>query len=288
MKVDTEWVKKQYLLCKQLVQILGTTSNKLNKQYIAAGENWNDKYYHTLGEIVQECNSSLLTTVLKISDVLDGLEQTINAIEEYNSVNLSGTGSVSNSSDIEAVGNASAGTSNSTVDEQSAIMAAGAQWASQLSSTQHSAVYAYTDNAYYNINASLRGKANFSPGNAERAIAIHQALSGAQIPCDCVVYRGASREALGQYQQLSDDQLIGCVIRDGGFMSTSLQRDNAFMGDIQIEISVPAGTHGAYLGTISRFPNEQEVLFDAHQQLEITGVRRGTHGERIISARMLI
>ena len=290
MKVDTEWVKKQYLLCKELVQILGTTSNNLKNKYIAAGTGWNDKHYRLLGEIIQECSTALLTTALKIAEVLDGLEQLIEAIKDYNSVNLSGGGIGGTAQDAYAVSASESMTApgSSTNSNQSAIIMAGIQWASQLNNSQRSAVHAYTDNAYYNINASLRGRAEFSPGNAERAIAIHQALSSVQTPCDCIVYRGASNDALGQYQNMDDNDLVGCVIRDGGFMSTSLQQENSFMGSIQFEISVPAGAHGVYVGSISRFSNEQEVLFDAQQRLEITGVRRGTHGERIISARMLI
>ena len=173
-------------------------------------------------------------------------------------------------------------------NDNTSVVESGNQWAEQLTTTQRSALRDYTDTSYSNINSSLRGKSRFSAGNVEKATAIHQALSKATIPCACTVYRGASNAALGYLQNLSDDELVGHVIRDGGFLSTTLQPDSPFMGNVQFEISVPAGAHGAYIGSLSCFPDEDEVLFDAQQHLTITGVRRGKYGERIISARMLV
>lgn len=102
------------------------------------------------------------------------------------------------------------------------------------------------------------------------------------------MYRGTTNDALGYLQGLSDEELVGHVIRDGGFMSTTLLQESSFMGSLQLEIAVPAGAPGAYVGSLSRFPDEAEVLFDAQQQLVITGVRRGKYGERIISTKMLV
>ncbi len=147
----------------------------------------------------------------------------------------------------------------------------------------------YTGTAYSNINARLRGlEKSFDPGNQECAIRIHQALSGASIPADCTVYRGVSSKALGMLRMLPDNMLVGKTFTDHGFMSTSLERNSAFGGDMLLEVDVPKGAHGAYVGDISSAGHyESEVLFDAGQQMRITGVRCDENGRRIVSVRIM-
>lgn len=163
----------------------------------------------------------------------------------------------------------------------------GAAWVSQLSPEEKRAVRAYTGTAYANINATLRGiEKSFGPGNYECARHIHQALSRASIPHDCTVYRGVSEKALGKLRFLPDKMLTGKIFSDKGFMSTSIEKGNSFGGDL-LEISVPKGSHGAYVGHISEAGHyETEVLFDAGQVMRITGVRRDEWGRRIISVQL--
>lgn len=165
----------------------------------------------------------------------------------------------------------------------------GKAWSDALSQSEATAVHAYTGTAYNNINAVLRGKAGtFNEGNREIASNIHSALSRSCIPEDCTVYRGASREALGAYQNLPDEALVGKLIGDKGFMSTSLNPGDAFGGEVRLEISVPAGAKGAYVGYISQCQHyESEVLFDRGQMMRITGVYYNEFGKRIIRAEML-
>ena len=81
--------------------------------------------------------------------------------------------------------------------------------------------------------------------------------------------------------------LVGKVFSDKGFMSTSLEKGNAFGGGDLLEISVPKGSHGAYVGHISSAGHyETEVLFDVRQVMRITGVRRNEWGRRIISVQL--
>lgn len=292
MNVDLEVVKKQYLLCKQLIQSMGATSNKIMNTYMNAGSNWHDEHYVKLGSILQECSDSLLKTILHISANLEGLDNVVAALQEYDEVNFGGgTGYGTGSSGSSSTGiTASVGSpsSNNTGNSVAAVMSAGEVWANGLSDSERSALRDYTGNAYLNINSSLRGQTEFNSGNAERACMIHNALSNASIPQNCIVYRGTSPAALGSYQNLSDEELVGCQIAEAGFMSTSLNQGNQFMGAVQLEISVPAGAHGAYVGHLSQYGhNESEVLFDAGQILEITGVRRDFFGNRTICARMI-
>ena len=169
------------------------------------------------------------------------------------------------------------------------VKACGKEWAESLSTEHKAAIHSYTGTAYSNINATMRGlEKQFDPGNHECAINIHQALSGASIPADCTVYRGVSSKALGMQRMLPDNMLVGKTFTDHGFMSTSLERNSAFGGDMLLEVDVPKGSHGAYVGDISAAGHyESEVLFDAGQQMRITGVRRDENGRRIVSVRIM-
>lgn len=170
------------------------------------------------------------------------------------------------------------------------VRAKGRQWQESLSAQEKSAVYDYTGEAYENINQVMRGQASaFAAGNRETAALLRGALSKAKIPEECVVYRGASLEALGAYQHLSDQELIGKTIRDRGFMSTSLREKDSFGGKVKLKITVPKGANGAYVGYISQYGhNESEVLFCDGQVMKITGVTRSAFGKRTIHARILL
>ena len=194
MNVDLETVKKQYILCKQLTQSMGSTSNKIMKTYISAGAAWHDEHYKKLGSILQECSESLLKTILHISDTLQGLESVINALQEYDNINFSGGGDQGGNTSTQA---GSRNIISSPGNFVANVMSAGAEWCNSLSEVERSAVSAYTGQNYRNINAALRGQSNFEAGNLERAQAIHSALSRASIPQDCVVYRGVNPNALG-------------------------------------------------------------------------------------------
>jgi len=185
-----------------------------------------------------------------------------------------------------------AGETSKGMDKESSVAASiqenGAKWASTLSPQEKGAVYAYTGTAYANINATLRGiEKSFDPGNYECASHLHQALSRAEIQDDCTVYRGVSEKALGKLRFLPEKMLVGKVFSDKGFMSTSLEKGNAFGGGDLLEISVPKGSHGAYVGDISSAGHyETEVLFDAGQVMRITDVRRDERGRRVIRVQL--
>ena len=166
----------------------------------------------------------------------------------------------------------------------------GKEWAANLSPAEHSAVRDYTGTSYVNINAVLRGlESDFDTGNHERASLIHSALSRSSIPQSCTVYRGSSLRSLGAYSNARDDELIGRYIVEDGFMSTSLNREDAFGGEIRYEITVPEGANGAYVGYLSHAAHyESEVLFDYGQTMQITDVRYDHFGNRIIVARLIV
>lgn len=168
-------------------------------------------------------------------------------------------------------------------------------WSGSLNAEQRGAIKAHTGAAYADINATLRGlKTGLARGFASAdnqfcAVQIHSALSKSSIPCDCVVYRGMSASALGKLEKLSDQELVGKVYTDNGFVSTSLNEEDAFAGTVRLEIEVPKGARGAYVGYISQHGHaESEVLFDMGQYMKILHVRRDQYGNRIIRARMML
>lgn len=166
----------------------------------------------------------------------------------------------------------------------------GRVWTAELGTEQKEAIRAYTSTAYADINATLRGirKKFYSEENKSYAKLIHSALEAHTIPCDCVVYRGMNSAALGPLEKLSDQELIGAVFTDNGFMSTSLSLEDAFGGSVQLEIEVPKGAKGAYVGYISQQGHtESEVLFDMGQYIQILNVKRDQYGNRKIHARMM-
>lgn len=172
----------------------------------------------------------------------------------------------------------------------SVVKEAGKNWSDELNDDEYDAVKDYTGNRFHeNINSVLRGvQSEFDPGNEERAIHIHNALSKSHIPCDCTVYRGASSKCLGEYMNLSNEELVGHIIYDFGFMSTSINKGDEFGGEIKLVINVPKGAHGAYVGYLSQAGHyESEVLFDAKQVMEITGARYDSYGNRIINVRII-
>lgn len=198
-----------------------------------------------------------------------------------------GAGKGSNSG---AVAGAPSGATAIPANPVLSVKEAGKQWTDSLSKEQYAALSAYTGSAYVNINATLRGiSPSFQDGYKEKAILIHQALSASSIPQACTVYRGASAAALGSLQNVPDDQLVGSYFSDNGFMSTSINSEDSFGGEIKLVIDVPAGAKGAYVGYLSQLGHsESEVLFDMGSVMQITKVERNGNGQRVIHARMMV
>ncbi|HEX9061422.1 MAG TPA: ADP-ribosyltransferase, partial [Clostridia bacterium] len=137
-------------------------------------------------------------------------------------------------------------------------------WKNALSASEKSAITAYTgDECYQNINAVLRGlESEYEGNNAEIVQELSQALSKSSIPQNITLYRGASKAMLGNLQNLPPEELVGEVISDKAFMSTSLVPAGAFNGDLTLIIEAPSGAEGAYIGNMSYYPGEAEVLLN--------------------------
>lgn len=267
------------------INSIEATKVSISKKYKQLGNGWNDKKYKDLGNVVRDCSKSLNTILKTLLQGEKYVALLVKSLQEYENVNLSAGAS-------QGTSNLSTNASSASVesDNNATVKLVGKEWSENLSPAEYSAVRDYTGTSYVNINAVLRGlESDFDVGNHERASLIHSALSRSSIPQPCTVYRGASLSSLGEYTNATDEELIGNIISDNGFMSTSLNREDAFGGEVRYEISVPEGANGAYVGYLSRTQHyESEVLFDCGQMLQITDVRRDMFGNRTIVARMLV
>ena len=138
---------------------------------------------------------------------------------------------------------------------------------------QTAAVRRYTGPAYKDINAVLRtgeGK------DVDRTAAeqIHGAMRA--IPKDITVNRAVSAHAFGYdgrtIPAADADSFAGRTWHDPGFTSTSVAgRGNKF---VQMRISVPAGTRGTYVESVTKNKGETEMLLDRGTHFRITRVER--------------
>ena len=158
-------------------------------------------------------------------------------------------------------------------------------WANELSNEEASAINEYTgDNCFQNINAVLRdAESQYNGSNAQIVQQLNQALRKASVPKNIILFRGASKIMLGKYADFPPEQLIGKVISDKAFMSTSLVNEGAFNSDLTLIIEAPEGAQGAYIGNLSYYPDETEVLLNREQQIVIKEVLdAGTSNMKIV------
>ena len=169
----------------------------------------------------------------------------------------------------------------------------GKTWAFQLNESQREAIRDYTKELpryYENINATLRGLVrSFDPGNRERSDLIHAALVQAKMPCDFTVYRGCSYDAIGNdLLRMSDEQIVGQVYFDRGYVSTSMSKGRAFGGDLLLKINLPQGCHAVNIESLSEAGSyEEEVLIDRDQLFQIIGYYSDNDGRRIIEVNLI-
>lgn len=254
---------------------------------IALSESCKDDSYSTMEYIVKQM-------VVYIQSVLPDLAAVYKRLEAYRDLiaSLDSPGASTISSKLEAQGHDKAIQAKWISSYQGAtVKQIGQEWSAGLDSEQKDAVRAYTGSFYAQINSALRGltKGFVSKDIRDCARQIHSALAGSRIPCDCVVYRGMGASALGKLGKLTDEELVGKVYTDNGFMSTSLLKEDAFGGTVQLELEVPKGAHGAYVGYIGQHGHaESEVLLDMGQYVKILDVKRDQYGNRRIRGRLML
>lgn len=150
-------------------------------------------------------------------------------------------------------------------------------WIKSLTPSEQDAIKQYTGDDYKKINDYLRGISDSLDGiDLDTIYNIKNGLDKARVPHNLQVYRGTDLRPLeslieiNKYGDINAESLIGKTFRDNGFVSTAIVKESSFDHmEVSWEINVPAGTNAAYLGKISHFPNEAELLLNFGQEMVI-------------------
>jgi hypothetical protein len=122
---------------------------------------------------------------------------------------------------------------------------------------------------YREINGSLRGLEASTPAVREQIDRLDAGLTHQPVPEDLVVTRQVdSAAAFGQ----SPERTKGTIQADAGYLATTLGPRGLDHPDADtlIRLHVPAGSEAMYMGSLSEFPSETELLLarDAHYAID--------------------
>ena len=182
-------------------------------------------------------------------------------------------------------------------------------WIDELTFREKRAIATYTGSDYSSINNALRGIEKKTDSWKEKYSKcvenISNALQKSEAPMDMLVYRGSGTECLKNMMdketyntllntrdndkktELLKKNIVGSILQDEGSMSTTVNKNSAFSGDLRLEIKIDKGTKGGgFVKSISAYTNEEEYLLDKGTHLLIEGVRTGEKGEVIIEAKV--
>ena len=155
-------------------------------------------------------------------------------------------------------------------------------WLRAISSAERNGVEVYTGSAYINMNEYLRGQRS-STRYAEEIKQATAALKKASLPEEVIVRRGSDynmlRELGVDISEANKDKLIGAIVTDKGFMSTSPASGGGFSGDIEYVVKVPKGSQAMYVDTISRHRGEEELLINRGGKYIIEDVEFDSYGD---------
>ncbi|MBO1580128.1 ADP-ribosyltransferase [Bacillus sp. XF8] len=150
-------------------------------------------------------------------------------------------------------------------------------WIESLTESERKAIRQYTGSDYSKINNYLRGITDSLDGIGLNVIDdIKRGLNKANVPHGIQVYRGTDLKPFKNLYKIDDegkiivDSLVGKTIKDNGFVSTAMVKESSF-GHMNVswEINVFKGSNAAYVGKISQFPGEAELLLNSGQEMII-------------------
>lgn len=154
-------------------------------------------------------------------------------------------------------------------------------WLRAISSAERNGVEVYTGSAYINMNEYLRGQRS-STRYADEIKQATAALKKASLPEEVIVRRGSDYNMLRELgidiSEANKDKLIGAIVTDKGFMSTSPASGGGFSGDIEYVVKVPKGSQAMYVDTISRHRGEKELLINRGGKYIIEDVEFDSYG----------
>ena len=155
-------------------------------------------------------------------------------------------------------------------------------WLKAISSVERNGVEVYTGSAYTDMNKYLRGQRS-STSYAKEIKQATAALKKASLPEEVIVRRGSDYNMLKELgvdiSEANKDKLVGAIVTDKGFVSTSPASGGGFSGDIEYVIKVPKGSQAMYVDTISRHRGEEELLINRGGKYFIEDVEFDSYGE---------
>lgn len=159
------------------------------------------------------------------------------------------------------------------------------KWYNKIDDNLKEGVNTYTGGAYSSINRHLRGiRTTNDKGILDSIDNAKKAISKSLLKEEMYVRRGSDIDSLngvskklniGKINDKNYKDLIGNIVEDEGFMSTSPLTKGGFDADgVEYIIKLPKNTQAVYCAPISRFASEQEVLINAGTKFIINGVEK--------------
>lgn len=147
------------------------------------------------------------------------------------------------------------------------------QWIKGLKSSEQDAIQWYTGSAYGPFNDALRNEEPLNKKQFKNDQLLQSAMDKYELDKPTVFHRGSSSDLLGGANTVDQiNAMVGQVVSDKAYLSTSAHSKGGFGGEIKYHISTSAGKGiGAYVMPISYFPNENEFLFRKGSAFKITG-----------------
>lgn len=158
-------------------------------------------------------------------------------------------------------------------------------WLTALTGTQKDAVVSYTGSAYEAMNDYLRANGAYDASDRTKQLIkqCQAALKKASLPEDVIVRRGSGYNMLKELNidisETNKDKLIGGVVQDLGFLSTSPDPRGGFSSDIEYVIKIPEGSQAMYVAPISQFHSEQELLVNCGGKFMVDDVEFDSYGD---------
>lgn len=131
----------------------------------------------------------------------------------------------------------------------------------------------YTGNDYHKINNCLRFNTSCTP-DVKKRIA-HATSAMRPTTQNITTFRGTSFSAFGVSSVAELEAMVGQTVQEPGFSSTSVSPGSAFSGSVAMQIEIPAGTPGSYVGNISHYKSEKEFVMPPGMKFRIIEVKPG-------------
>ena len=90
VQINAETIQHQIENCQHLAGEVERQRKDLLARYQQAGQNWHDRHYHTLGNIINECCSVLGRFERELLSSISGLKHLHMAVRQYEDTNITG------------------------------------------------------------------------------------------------------------------------------------------------------------------------------------------------------